>query len=106
MVALRSKQSGLFPRLGEYSNVGSESGKRKTTPFGICDIRSTRLQVPSFPRARPRMSRCRREVWVAASQKSAPTWVGGTEIFPVPPFWRQPAPASVTHTEVGRLFLR
>ncbi len=26
-----AKQSGLLPRLGEYSNVGSESGKRKTT---------------------------------------------------------------------------
>jgi hypothetical protein len=71
MVVLRS---GLFPRLGEYSNVGSEFGKkksaeeRKTTasakqpPFGICDIRSLWLQVPSFPRARPRM--CRREDWV------------------------------------------
>ena len=28
--------------------------------------------------------------------KICPTWVGGTEIFPVPPFWRQ----------VGRIFLR
>ena len=36
----------------------------KQPPFGICDIRSIWLQVPSFPRARPRM--CRREVWVAA----------------------------------------
>ena len=27
-----AKQSGLFPRLGGYSNVGSESGKYKTTP--------------------------------------------------------------------------
>ena len=26
-----AKQSGLFPRLGEYSNVGRESGKGKTT---------------------------------------------------------------------------
>ncbi len=65
-----AKQSGLFPRLGEYSNVGSESGKRKSTEgpglprVGICDIRSTWLQAPSFPRARPRM--CRREVLVAA----------------------------------------
>jgi hypothetical protein len=32
--------------------------------FGICGIRSIWLQVPSFPRARPRM--CRREVLVAA----------------------------------------
>jgi hypothetical protein len=29
---------GLFARLGEYSNVGSESGKGKTTHLGICDI--------------------------------------------------------------------
>jgi hypothetical protein len=36
----------------------------KQPPFGICDIRRTWLQVPSFPRARPRM--CRREDWVAA----------------------------------------
>ncbi len=47
-----------------------ECGKRvqmenaKQPPFGICDIRSIWLQVPSFPRARPRM--CRREDWVAA----------------------------------------
>jgi hypothetical protein len=38
----------------------------KQPPFGIChgDIRSIWLQVPSFPRARPRM--CRREDRVAA----------------------------------------
>jgi hypothetical protein len=36
----------------------------KQPPFGICDIRSNWLQVPSFPRARPRMYR--REDWVAA----------------------------------------
>ncbi len=58
-----AKQSGLFPRLGEYSNVGSESGKRKQPPFGICDIRSIWLQVP---RARPRMCRRHGEDWVAA----------------------------------------
>ena len=57
-------QSGLFPRLGEYSNVGRESENAKQPPFGICGIRSTWLQVPSFPRARARMYR--REVWVAA----------------------------------------
>ena len=60
-------QSGLFPRLGEYSNVGRESEKAKQPSFRvgiICGIRSIWLQVPSFPRARPRM--CRREVWVAA----------------------------------------
>ena len=57
-------QSGLFPRLGEYSNVGRESEKAKQPSFGICGIRSIWLQVPSFPRARPRMYR--REVWVAA----------------------------------------
>jgi hypothetical protein len=38
--------------------------KAKQPSFGICSIRSIWLQVPSFPRARPRM--CRREVWVAA----------------------------------------
>ena len=43
-----AKQSGL-PRLGEYSNVGRESGKGKTTLHGICGIRSTWLQAPSFP---------------------------------------------------------
>ena len=57
-------QSGLFHRLGEYSNVGRESEKAKQPSFGICSIRSIWLQVPSFPRARPRMYR--REVWVAA----------------------------------------
>ena len=57
-------QSGLFHRLGEYSNVGRESEKAKQLSFGICSIRSIWLQVPSFPRARPRMYR--REVWVAA----------------------------------------
>ena len=57
-------QSGLFHRLGEYSNVGRESEKAKQPSFGICGIRSIWLQVPSFPRARPRMYR--REVWVAA----------------------------------------
>jgi hypothetical protein len=36
----------------------------KQPPFGICDIRSIWLQVPSFPRARPSM--CRREDRVAA----------------------------------------
>ena len=59
-----AKQSGLFPRLGEYSNVGRESGKRKTTALRDLRHRSIWLQVPSFPRARPRM--CRREDWVAA----------------------------------------
>jgi hypothetical protein len=38
--------------------------KAKQPSFGICSIRSIWLQVPSFPRARPRMYR--REVWVAA----------------------------------------
>ena len=45
-------------------NVGRESEKAKQPSFGICGIRSIWLQVPSFPRARPRMYR--REVWVAA----------------------------------------
>ena len=59
-------QSGLFPRLGEYSNVCSESGnlKGKTTHLGICDNRSIWLQVLGFPHARPRMYRL--EVGVAA----------------------------------------
>ena len=52
-------QSGLFPRLGEYSNVGRESEKAKQPSFGICGIRSIWLQVPSFPRARPRISAVR-----------------------------------------------
>jgi hypothetical protein len=34
-----AKQSGLFPQLGEYLNVGSEPAKGKTTPLGICGIR-------------------------------------------------------------------
>ena len=38
--------------------------RQNNFPFGICGIRSIWLQVPSFPRARPRMYR--REVWVAA----------------------------------------
>jgi hypothetical protein len=37
MIVLLAKWA--FPRLGEYSNVGSESGKGKTTHLGICDIR-------------------------------------------------------------------
>ena len=41
-----------------------ENANLKQPPFGICDIRSIWLQVPSFPPARPRM--CRREDWVAA----------------------------------------
>ena len=57
-------QSGLFTRLGEYSNVGRESEKAKQPSFGIYGIRSMWLQAPSFPRARPRMYR--REVWAAA----------------------------------------
>ncbi len=48
----------------EYSRVGGESGKGKTTHLGICNIRSFWLQVLGFPHARPRM--CRFEVGVAA----------------------------------------
>ena len=61
---LTHRSHWLFPRLGEYSNVGRESEKAKQPSFGICGIRGIWLQVPSFPRARPRMYR--REVWVAA----------------------------------------
>ena len=46
----------------EYSNVGSESGKGKTTH--LCDIRSFWLQVLGFPHARSRIYRF--EVGVAA----------------------------------------
>ncbi len=74
MVVLR-KQSGLFPRLGEYSNVGSESGKSKRTLLGTSvrhlkpSVVSGTLQVPragGFLQVvlAPRM--CRLEVWVAA----------------------------------------
>ncbi len=78
MVVLR-KQSGLFPRLGEYSNVGSESGKGKRTLLGT-SVRHLKPSVVSgtlqpklqVPRAgvflqvvlAPRM--CRLEVWVTA----------------------------------------
>ena len=67
-------QSGLSPRLGEYSNVGRESEKAKQPSFGICSIRSIWLQVPSFPRARPRMYR--REVWVASLNRTSPAVKG------------------------------
>jgi hypothetical protein len=56
---------GFSPDLeSTYSNVGSESGKGKTTHLGICEIRSFWLQVLGFPHARPRMYRL--EVGVAA----------------------------------------
>ena len=76
MVGLLAKRA--FPRRlashgGEYSNVGRESGKGKTTPLQAASaafeaLASGCLQVPSFPRARPRMYRHGRdsEVWVAA----------------------------------------
>jgi hypothetical protein len=61
----RTLQNDRFAgKLGEYSNVGSESGKGKTTHLGICDIRNFWLQVLGFPHARPRMYRF--EVGVAA----------------------------------------
>ncbi len=63
-IVLLAKWAFFFPRLGEYSNVGSESGKGKTTHLGICDIRSLWLQVLGFPHARPRMYRI--DVGVAA----------------------------------------
>jgi hypothetical protein len=63
MVVLRSK-AGFSPDLESTRMWEASLENAKQPPFGICDIRSIWLQVPSFPRARPRM--CRREVWVAA----------------------------------------
>ncbi len=70
MVVLRSK-TGFSPDLESTrmweASPSLENAKQPPfgcLKFGICDIRSMWLQVPSFPRARPRM--CRREVWVAA----------------------------------------
>jgi hypothetical protein len=67
LVVLRSK-AGFPPDL-ESTRMWEASLENANQPralprVGICDIRGTWLQVPSFPRARPRM--CRREVWVAA----------------------------------------
>ena len=63
IVVLRSK-AGFSPDLESTRMWEASLENAKQPPFGICDIRGTWLQVPSFPRARPRM--CRREVWVAA----------------------------------------
>ncbi len=63
MVVLRSK-AGFSPDLESTRMWEASLENAKQPPFGICDIRSIWLQVPSFPRARPRM--CRREDWVAA----------------------------------------
>ena len=63
MVVLRSK-AGFPPDLESTRMWEASLENAKQPPFGICDIRSIWLQVPSFPRARPRM--CRREDWVAA----------------------------------------
>ncbi len=60
MVVLRG---GLFPDL-ESTQWEASLKNAKQPSFIICSIRSFWLQVPSFPRARPRM--CRSEVWVAA----------------------------------------
>ena len=62
MVVLRSK-AGFSPDLESTRMWEASLENAKQPPFGICDIRSIWLQVPSFPRARPRM--CRREDWVA-----------------------------------------
>jgi hypothetical protein len=63
MVVLRSK-AGFSPDLESTRMWEASLENAKQPPFGISDIRSTWLEVPSFPRARPCM--CRREVWVAA----------------------------------------
>ena len=63
MVVLRSK-AGFSPDLESTRMWEASLENAKQPPFGICDIRSIWLQVPSFPRTRPRM--CRREDWVAA----------------------------------------
>ncbi len=60
MVVLRSK-AGFSPDLESTRMWDASLENAKQPP---CDIRSIWLQVPSFPRARPRM--CRREDWVAA----------------------------------------
>jgi hypothetical protein len=64
---LRSKAGLESTRMWEASLENA-----KQPPFGICDIRSIWLQVPSFPRARPRM--CRREDWVAADSVQSRFW--------------------------------
>ncbi len=63
MVVLRSK-AGFSPDLESTRMWDASLEKAKQPSFGICSIRSIWLQVPSFPRARPRMYRL--EVWVAA----------------------------------------
>ncbi len=69
MVILRSK-AGFPPDLESTRMWDASLENAKQPPFGICDIRSIWLQVPSFPRARPRVPvhtrMCRREDWVAA----------------------------------------
>ena len=57
-------KAGFSPDLESTRMWEASLENAKQPPFGICDIRSIWLQVPSFPRARPRM--CRREDWVAA----------------------------------------
>ena len=56
---------GTSPVLAQITRMWEASLENAKQPsFGICSIRSIWLQVPSLPRARPRMYR--REVWVAA----------------------------------------
>ncbi len=62
--ASKSKQNGQAGFSPDLDTRCASLEKAKQPSFGICSIRSVWLQVPSFPRARPRM--CRREVWVAA----------------------------------------
>jgi hypothetical protein len=66
LVVLRSK-AGFSPDLESTRMWQASLENANQPPFGIWSIRSIWLQVPSFPRARPRrMCRGRREVWVAA----------------------------------------
>ncbi len=64
MVVLRSK-AGFSPDLESTRMWEASLENAKQPPFGICDIRSIWLQVPSFPRARPACGH-RREDRVAA----------------------------------------
>ncbi len=61
---VRGVSAGFPPDLESTRMWDASLENAKQPSFGICSIRSSWLQVPSFPHARPRM--CRREVLVAA----------------------------------------
>ena len=63
MAVLLCGKAGFSPDLESTRMWDASLEKAKQPSFGICGIRSIWLQVPRFPRARPRMYR--REVWVA-----------------------------------------